>query len=112
MAVTLPHFGAPFRLNADGTPFVVQQGSDEEVAASIHNIIVFPKGAKLGDPSFGAIAPLFDAVPVDWTDVIAAVEKFEPRANVAAVESALSTIVPGEINSDLLVEALSQPNTY
>lgn len=84
----LPQFGGPFRLGRDGKPVTVQQDTPEEIGAAIYNIVTCPQGAKFGDPEFGVPSLLFQTAPLNMDALIAAVQRWEPRASLAVSEHA------------------------
>ena len=78
----LLQFDAPFRLDHGGHPVMVEQDSPQEIGAAIYNILVCEQGAKLNDPGFGRVAPLFEnAGNGDLTGTLTALRRLEPRAN-------------------------------
>lgn len=107
-AVTLPHFAGPFQFKANGKPVVVQQDSTEDVASSLYNILLCPQGAKLDDPTFGVPSPLFQTFPLNWTATLAAVAELEPRAQTTSLAQQLNTLNAGEVDVQLIAQALTQ----
>ena len=105
---TLPHFQAPFSLGSNGKPIVVQQDSPEDIASCVSNIVVCPQGAKLDDPTFGVQVPLFGTFPTNFGPVLSAVQNLEPRASVTALSQALDQSTPGQVDAQLLMQALVQ----
>ncbi len=88
MAVTTPHFASPFTLAPSGRVIVNEQNSQEDVEDAVYNVVVCPQGAKLGDPSFGVPFLLFSNLPLDTGPTVAAIQRLEPRATVAIIQSA------------------------
>lgn len=90
MTVVTPQFDAPFRLNPDGTPALVEQDSPQDVGACIYNISVCLQGEKLGDPNFGVPSLLFQTVPLQTQTKIAAIRRLEPRASTLSIDDIAS----------------------
>ena len=86
--LTTPQWDYPFRIDVDGTVASVEQGSVVDVAACVANILVCDQGAKLGDPQFGVPSLLFRGVPLNTTQVLAAVQRLEPRATLGILAAA------------------------
>lgn len=107
-AVTLPHFAGPFQLKANGKPVVVQQDSPEDIASSLYNILLCPQGAKLDDPTFGIPTPLFGTFPLNWAPALAAVADLEPRAQTTSLAQQLNSLNAGEVDVQLIAQALTQ----
>jgi len=80
--VESPHIAYPFSFESDGSLAVVQEGSAEEVAASVANIAVCPQGYRLDLPGFGIPDPTFATLPIDTSGIKSAIEQWEPRASV------------------------------
>lgn len=85
----LPQFDAPFRLDSKGQAVTVEQGSPEDIAAQIYNVIACPQGAKQNDPTWGIPSPLFGPVPLDLNGIVKAVQALVPGATVEAVQRAV-----------------------
>lgn len=77
----IPHLAMPLRVQ--GTQWVVvEQDTEEEVAQCVANICAFERGYRIEDPDFGIVDPTFTIMPIDTTDIAAAVEEYEERAEV------------------------------
>ena len=96
LSVDLPQFDGPFRLNPDGQVAVVEQDSPAEVGVAVLNILVCPQGANTTDPAFGVPSLLFGSLPVDLTDIQAAVTGQEPRARYSLAEIAAAVDLASE----------------
>lgn len=107
-SVTLPHFAGPFQFMANGKPVVVQQDSTEDIASSLYNILICPQGAKLDDPTFGIPTPLFGTFPLNWSPALAAVADLEPRAQTTSLAQSLNALNAGEVDVQLIAQALTQ----
>lgn len=98
--VDLPQFSAPFSLTATVNPETglsigaseIEQGSEADIEACVYNILVCPQGFRLDDPEFGVPALQFSTVPLPAGDVLAAVQRYEPRATPSIVEAVLEGI--------------------
>jgi hypothetical protein len=86
VVTVLPHIAFPWTLNRDGRVVVNEQDSVEEVAACVWAIATCVKGQMHMLPNFGATSPLFQAVPLDLSALVEAVEAQEPRARIMATE--------------------------
>lgn len=88
----LPHFAAPFEIGRKGAK-VVEQGTPEQVQASVYNICVCETGFREDAPTFGRPPLLFNPVPLDITQLKSQIERFEPHASVVAAAE-LEAMIP------------------
>lgn len=77
--VVVPVFDYPLRMEADGTLAVVEQGSLEDVRASIHMLIRTQRGSRPLAPDIGVDDPTFGP-GVDGDELAADLEAQEPLA--------------------------------
>lgn len=93
-SVNLPHFNLPFMMiSKNGVPQgiqVVEQDTTEEVLACVTAIVDCPVGAIPQLPSFGIPTPTFNIAPLDPSEIIAAIERIEPRATETATSQLLA----------------------
>lgn len=87
MAVELPHFAALFEIGRDGAT-VVEQGTSECKAARVFHVAVCPEGFREDNPSFGIPELAFQTVPLNLDQVITAIERWEPEAELEDSEQA------------------------
>lgn len=88
--VAVPCFAWPFTFTAAG-PGVVEQGSYAEVLACVQTVVNCPVGACPELPTFGIPDPTFQAAPPNAAALIAAIAKWESRADETAVVRALDS---------------------
>lgn len=79
-----PHFAFPFARGANGKVNVVEQDSPEHIMACENVIARCPLRARVERPDFGWRWPYMRALPLDTTDLIAALKRFEPRSEPTA----------------------------
>jgi hypothetical protein len=94
--VIVPVFDYPLRMQADGTPAVVEQGSLEDVRASIHMLMRTPRGSRPLAPDIGVDDPTFGP-GVDGDELAADLEAQEPLAALTV------TVSPGDGPGDEVV---------
>lgn len=95
--IDIPALAAPFSIMTAIDPETglsvgaaeVEQGSEADIEACVYNILVCPQGFRLEDPDFGVPALQFANAPLPVADVLAAVQRYEPRASLSIVESVL-----------------------
>ncbi len=98
--VDIPAFSAPFSITAalnieTGLSIgasEVEQGSEEDVEAQVYNVLACPQGFRIEDPNFGGPPLQFSNAPLPIADVLAAVQRYVPDANLSIVESVLEGI--------------------
>jgi hypothetical protein len=85
-----PAWPLQFLTRPDGsvTFAAVTQDSDAEHKASAAVIAATPRGAHLGDPTFGVTSPLFDQAPVNADRLAQEIAHSDPRLTVTAREAA------------------------
>lgn len=91
--VTIPHFNVPFSLVTSGTQsgaIVVEQDTVEEVLAAVNTVVFCGIGQCAQLPAFGRPGTTFDQGPPDTTELVAAIQLWEPRAS----ESAIAQLLP------------------
>lgn len=93
----IPKLRVPLRLE-NGRLALVEQDSQDNVAACVYTILSYERGARLEDPDFGVEDPTFATMPLDvdeWFEQIAA---YEPRAEVTTEQEV------GDLIGAILVE--------
>lgn len=81
--IQVPQFAFPFRFNPDGSVAVNEQDSLADVKACVAVILSYHVGDRPELPEFGIPDPTFSET-VDLGPILAAVERWEPRAQAAA----------------------------
>lgn len=77
----VPHLAVPLRVQ-NGQWEYVEQDTEDEVAQCVRNICMFERGYRVEDPDFGIADPTFTIMPIDTSDISAAIEEYEDRAEV------------------------------
>jgi hypothetical protein len=102
---TAPHFGWPFGRGAGGKVSTVEQDSPEHVLACSQVIARCQLGARPERPEFGWRQPYMRMLPIDTTDLIAALKRFEPRSEPLAAQpeaaQALALLAVGSAELDV-----------
>lgn len=80
VALTPLHLALPLRVTGTGGFAVVEQDSPSEVAQNVAVILSTPLGSRVEVPEFGSPRPEF--VGPDSAGMVAAVEEWEPRADL------------------------------
>ncbi len=91
--VTIPHFNVPFFLNTSGSQSgasVVEQETIDEILADVNVIVECVVGQCPQLPSFGRPDISFAQAPVDTTELVAAIQRWEPRATESVVSQLLA----------------------
>lgn len=78
---TIPKLRVPLRLE-NGRLALVEQDSQDNVAACVYAILSYERGSRLEDPDFGVESRLFDQMPVDVDEWLEQIAAYEPRASV------------------------------
>ena len=89
MTVRTPHLQAPFNLTSKGAA-VVEQHSPAEIESCVRNIIACPMQYRVEQPSFGVVPVQFQALPIEPTGIEQQVTAWEPRADLAVIETVLA----------------------
>lgn len=82
--VAIPQFSLPFRFQGGLVAAVVEQDTPEEITDCVQAIIRTPVGQRLELPGFGIPDQSFTQGGADPAPIVAAVEKWEPRADALA----------------------------
>ena len=98
--VDIAAFAAPFSITAELDVETglsvgadeVEQGSEADIEAQVYNVLVCPQGFRIEDTDFGLRQLQFSNVPLPIADVLAAVQRYVPDANLSIVESVLEGI--------------------
>jgi hypothetical protein len=85
-----PSWPLQFVTNADGTVTYgdLEQDTDAERKASAATIAATPRGAHLGDETFGVTTPLFETVPLDTERLAREIAQSDPRLDLTVTETA------------------------
>lgn len=78
---TIPKLRVPLRLE-NGRLALVEQDSQDNVAACVYALLATERGSRLEDPDFGVESRLFDQMPVDVDEWLEQIAAYEPRAEV------------------------------
>lgn len=70
----------PFEI-VGGKALTVEQATIDEIEQNVRVVVSTRRGERLANPEFGTGDPVFDLAP-DIADFEAAIERFEPRAQV------------------------------
>jgi phage baseplate assembly protein W len=84
---SVPHLAVPFTITKQGVE-TVEQDSVEEIAGCVYNICVCPQGFRGDQPSFGRPPVEFGSVPLNLAPLEAAIEEWEPRADLTITDQA------------------------
>lgn len=82
----VPHFRWPFRIDPDGTAAVVEQDSADDVTQCVQVLLATRPGERVELPEYGTPDPVF-AVATQHAEILAAAERWEPRATLADLET-------------------------
>lgn len=91
-SVTIPHFNVPFSIITTATQngaAVVEQDTVEEILANVRAVVLCEIGECPQLSSFGRPSTTFQQGPPDTTELIAAIQLWEPRASETAVSQLL-----------------------
>jgi hypothetical protein len=81
----VPRLSLPLRLEGEGLA-TIEQDSIEDVAQGVFATLAYERGARLEDPLFGIDDPTFDVLPLDISQWLSQIERYEPRAEVQTRE--------------------------
>lgn len=100
-----PHFAFPFARGASGKIGTVEQDSPGHKMSCVQTITYCQLGARVERPDFGWRWPYMRMLPIDPTDLLDAIKRFEPRAETLTAEDArqlaLMAVGADEINVDV-----------
>ncbi len=85
MADSIPKLRVPIEMGTHGFR-TVEQDSDDEVAACVYAVVATPLMSRVEEPMFGVEDPTFETLPLNVTEWIDQIARFEPRAEVATVQ--------------------------
>lgn len=77
----IPKLRIPLRVE-NGRLALVEQDSQDNVAACVYTILSYERGSRLEDPDFGVESRLFDQMPIDVDEWLEQISAYEPRASV------------------------------
>ncbi len=92
-SVSIPHFNVPFSMVVTGPTsgaVVVEQDTLEEVLACVNTVAECTIGQCPTLPFFGRPDLTFSQAPVNTRELVAAIQRWEPRANEDAVSGLLT----------------------
>lgn len=81
----IPKLKIPLAL-AGGELATVEQGSEDDVAQCVYVILATPLGSRVDDTRFGVEDPTFDQLPLDLSEMLAAIHTYEPAAQVETAQ--------------------------
>lgn len=87
--VSIPHWQFPFTFNTATGVGVVEQDTIDEVSSNVGAILACQQGQCPELPTFGYVDPTFGSAPLDTRQLVAAIQRQEPRASETAVSQAL-----------------------
>lgn len=94
--MSIPHFRLPFRVT-NGSVDTIEQDSLDEIAQCVQVLLSTELGTRLELPDYGIAQPLF-MTKIDFSAVLAQLDKWEPRAR---------TVINSDIDStDELLRSL------
>lgn len=85
MSAVVPKLKVPIQMGSTGLA-VVEQDSVDEVAQCAYAVIATPRGSRIEEPEFGVEEAVFDQLPIDTEEWVAAVEEWEPRAEAETAQ--------------------------
>lgn len=77
----VPKLAVPLRA-VGGRLATVEQDSEENVAAAVYAILAYERGSRIEDADFGVESPVFETIPLDVSEWLEQISKYEPRAEV------------------------------
>jgi phage baseplate assembly protein W len=83
------HLAWPLRLAPDGSLATLEQDSPEEISQSVELVLLTTPGERVDAPDFGLEDPAFRDVSAG--EIVAAITRWEPRADAAVVVSDVQT---------------------
>ena len=92
---TIPKLRVPLRLE-NGRLAICEQDSQENVAACVYAVLAYERGSRVEDPDFGVEDGTFSQLPLDVSEWLEQIAKFEPRAEVQTseeIEDMLSVVL-------------------
>lgn len=81
------HLSSPFTITANGA-LTVEQGTPEDITQCVYRVAVFPEGYREDLPQYGVPELAFEAIPLDLATYEAALNLWEPRAELESSEMA------------------------
>lgn len=93
----IPKLKIPLALSG-GELATVEQGSEDEAAQCVYAIVATPLGSRVDDTAFGVEDPTFDPLPLDTSEMLAAVHVYEPDAGIQIaqeIEESAARVVVG-----------------
>lgn len=100
MAVQIPHLSYPFQFGANGHANVLEQDFLPEVANCCQVILKCPVGMRIELPEFGSIDQAFTTA-ADADAIVAALQRWEPRADAEVVRAVLFGPDPTEVDINI-----------
>jgi phage baseplate assembly protein W len=83
--LTVPKLRVPLEMGATGFR-TVEQDSLQEIAQGAYAVLATPIGSLLEEPEFGIEDPTFEQLPIDDTEWLEALARWEPRAAVRTTQ--------------------------
>lgn len=94
---TIPKLRVPLRLE-NGRLALVEQDSQDNVAACVYAILSYERGSRLEDADFGVEDPTFGTMPIDVDEWLEQIARHEPRAEISTEQEV------GDLIGAVLVE--------
>lgn len=89
---TTPHFALPFRVTSAGAD-TVEQGSLDEIIASVYGALAYQQGQRIERPDFGLPEQAFLQGGADLDEIRATIARWEPRADALTDEELRGVVV-------------------
>lgn len=93
----IPKLRVPLQMR-NGRLALVEQDSQDNVAACVYALLATERGSRLEDPDFGVEDPTFATMPVDVDEWLEQIAAYEPRAEVQTAQEV------GDLIGAVLVE--------
>lgn len=78
---TIPKLRIPLQMQ-NGRLALVEQDSADNVAACVFAILAYERGSRIEDPNFGVESLVFDQWPLDLSEWLEQIARYEPRASI------------------------------
>jgi hypothetical protein len=89
------HFAAPFTITKRGVE-MVEQASTQEIVDCVTRVCQCPEGFREDEPAFGIPELAFQTVPLSIAVLKSSIERWEPRAEPAIIERAITELIESE----------------
>ena len=89
--LAVPKLRVPLHLE-NGRLGVCEQDSPENVAAAVYAILSYERGSRVEDPEFGVESLVFDQMPVDVSEWLQQIARYEPRSSARTQQEIEDTL--------------------